>query len=736
MKHNKNCKYKYCKGGCASMADGGVVKPEAAPVAPVAPAAVVNPPAPPTAKTDNMPAAPKDNTAGVASPTHTSTETGGSSPGGASTGGVGSGIGGAGTGGAATGGASTGGAGTVTLTISGDSGGKGKKGSSKAPTTINISNVGGKTDAGNVASGDGPGSSGTGGKGDGSGGGGGGAAPSEPEGMSPDNKPKKMANGGTPASEPMLMKLREFLAKRGAPISRDVDEVADASTVDASSSTPKNYAKGGTPPGVTFMEDETPEQVKKTVHLGMADGGIAEQVDAQMKPKDAIGLPGVPDPNAKPMNPQVAAGLPGVPALPGVPPQVMSAVMAAKKAQPPTPMYKGGIDISPEGASMGPTSEEKMEFIKKNMKKEPLKLADGGVVDPTQLPADAPQDSKLQAILKAIGSTMGNALPTGASLAAPVAAATNAVAPLVPGAVNAMGNVAGAMVGKDFPQMADASVAPAAAAPTPPPAAPSSLPAQNVAPQATNAPQSKPAPTSTDFANLFNQDPSKIAAGLNPADRQNEAKDVWNQTHTVGSMIAQAMAGIGDALAAKGGVNQDMLGKVIANQTANRAEMMGNFDKARDAAVQNFTMKTQMGKNAIDMLAAKDAYGPASPALIKTLHGMGIEVPAGALNKDLPQYFQAAQIQAGQSIAQGKMQLDATKQAADEVDQIAQHPGALHMQMGPAQKEAMIKSRASDLMAKANGMVRIMTSDGQHSYIPQQNLAKAKQMDPGLMVQP
>jgi hypothetical protein len=543
----------------------------------------------------------------------------------------------------------------------------------------------------------------------------------------------KYAEGGTPDSEPILTKLREFLAKRGAPISRDVDEMADASAVDTSSSTPKNYAKGGTPPGVTFMEDETPEQVKKTVHLGMADGGIAEQVDAQMKPKDAIGLPGVPDPNAKPMNPQVAAGLPGVPALPGVPPQVISAVMAAKKAQPPTPMSKGGIDISPAGASMGPTSEEKMEFIKKHMKKEPLKLADGGVVGPTQLPADAPQDSKLQAILKAIGMAGSNAvssvLPGTQSLANAVApaAASAAQTPGIAPAINAV-------TGGNLQEPAAPPVA--ASAPTPPPAAPSAPPAQNIAPQATNAPQSKPAPTSTDFANLFNQDPSKIAPGLNPADRQNEAKAVWNQTHTVGSMIAQAMAGIGDALAARGGVNQDMLGKVIANQTANRAEMLGNFDKAREAAVQNFAMRTQMGKNAIDMLTAKDADGPASPALIKTLHGMGIEVPAGALNRDMPQYFQAAQIQAGQAIANGKLQLDATKQAADEVDQLAQHPGALHAQMSPAQKEAMIKSRASDLMAKANGMVRVMTSDGQHSYIPQQNVAKAKQLDPGLMVQP
>jgi len=158
------------------------------------PAAVAAPAAAPAAKPAVKAAAkPASAPAGSGSdsgnsPTKTNTETGGSSPGGASTGGVGSGIGGAGTGGAATGGASTGGAGTVNVTISGNSGtgsnkgagskkghSKGKGGSEDSPITINISNVGGTTDAGDVASGDGPGALGTGGKGSGSGGGGGGA---------------------------------------------------------------------------------------------------------------------------------------------------------------------------------------------------------------------------------------------------------------------------------------------------------------------------------------------------------------------------------------------------------------------------------------------------------------------------------------------------------------------------------------------------------------------------------
>ena len=167
-------------------------KPEAKPAA-AAPAPAAVAPVAPVTPAVAVPAAPSASasTGGdTTSPTRTNTETGGSSPGGASTGGVGSGIGGAGTGGAATGGASTGGAGTVTVNVSGGSG-TNEDGGKSAPVTINISNVGGNTDAGNVASGDGPGAAGAGGKGDGSGGGGGGAAPDEPRNFSTSGKDEK-----------------------------------------------------------------------------------------------------------------------------------------------------------------------------------------------------------------------------------------------------------------------------------------------------------------------------------------------------------------------------------------------------------------------------------------------------------------------------------------------------------------------------------------------------------------
>ena len=177
----------------------------AAPAAAVPAAAPVAAAAAPAAAPDAAEEAAEGEGSGN-SPTHTSTETGGSSPGGASTGGVGSGMGGAGTGGAATGGASTstGGAstgGAVTVTISGSSstetststGSKSAKGKSPKGAggpiniTINSGASSGPASAASaeVQSGDGPGAVGTGGSGEGSGGGGGGGGgrgtPSHPE---------------------------------------------------------------------------------------------------------------------------------------------------------------------------------------------------------------------------------------------------------------------------------------------------------------------------------------------------------------------------------------------------------------------------------------------------------------------------------------------------------------------------------------------------------------------------
>ncbi|HEY5235753.1 MAG TPA: hypothetical protein VIJ14_06215, partial [Rhabdochlamydiaceae bacterium] len=92
-----------------------------------------------------------------------------------------------------------------------------------APITINISHVGGQTDAGSTTSGDGPGALGTGGKGDGSGGGGGGAAPDEPKNFSTSGKDSPQKAGAsskdapaTGSKKPGIENLRAFIQNHKA----------------------------------------------------------------------------------------------------------------------------------------------------------------------------------------------------------------------------------------------------------------------------------------------------------------------------------------------------------------------------------------------------------------------------------------------------------------------------------------------------------------------------------------
>lgn len=424
-------------------------------------------------------------------------------------------------------------------------------------------------------------------------------------------------------------------------------------------------------------------------------------------------------------------------------------------------LLNGKLDMSEadryaKGGTPEPSYEEKHALVMKGLQDKPLKMFDAGVVPDQLPPPDAPQESKLAAIMKAmgfghtpdgsanvdaagsipgaVGSLLNKAVPMAApNLAANTANMANVDPRSVVPAVNA-GLGTNFQAPTDTPATMDPHIANfvnqargvnAVTAPQAP-AAPT-VPKQ---PMATPEPKAP----SFDFNSLYNQDPTKIAPGFNPADRQKLAGDVWNQTHTVGSMIAEALAGLGDAVAAKGGVNQDMLSKVIATQTANRAEHLANFDKARQGAVENFTMKTQMGENAVKMLAAKDAYGPASPAMVKLLGGMGIQIPNGTLNKDLPQFFEAAKLKASQSVAQGDMLMKAVKQASDETDAAEKGGSLLHMHASPQQREAMIKDRTNDLMAQMQSMVHVRTSAGKELYLPSKSLDAAKKRDPGIKV--
>lgn len=388
----------------------------------------------------------------------------------------------------------------------------------------------------------------------------------------------------------------------------------------------QKMAEGGYP-HVTFMENESPEEVKKTVHLDhMADGGPV------MDPKDVIGLPGVPSPNVQPMNPIVAAGLPGVPALPGT----------------------------------QPTEAEKTAMVMKALKDKKLKFDDGGVVDPSQLPqplpADAPQPNRLQAVLQAIGMAGKQAIaPLGLGGASDMLADKAATVAQAPG----IAPIINAVTGSNLP---DASAP--APAPTMPPVVPSAPP---VVPQMTKPPmQSAPGTATPDpLAMLGKSDPTALAPGLQPQDRQALAAQLGTQQHSVGNLLAEAMAGIGDALSARGGTQQNSLGNIIALQKQQRDEALGNFDKARDIAVQNYSLKNQADQELINNVKA---------------HGEMLVSPQIAHSLGHPEWANKPTAQVGLALSAQKNVLDYTnnlmqrkqgalKDSADSVDQALKSGG-------------------------------------------------------------
>lgn len=413
-------------------------------------------------------------------------------------------------------------------------------------------------------------------------------------------------------------------------------------------------------------------------------------------PKDIAAIQAV-----EPMNPQVAAGLPGVPALPGVPPpspmnaQLISAIMAAKAKQVPQPMCEGGkIDKptteAPHKMPEGPSDAEKKELVHKALKEKTLKLDDGGVVDPnaasTTLPADAPQPSKLQAILQAIGmagkDAVSSVLPGTQSLAGAIAPASANVA-ATPGIAPAINAVAGSNLQDSPPDPTPVSMnsVPAAV----PPMSPADLPKPQ---PATSQGASAPDPLSQ----LGKFDPSTVAPGMNPGDRQALAGQLNANQHTFGNYLAQALSGIGDAMAAKGGVQQNSLGDIINLQKQQRDEALGNFDKAREMAVQNFALKNQADQDLINNVKAR---------------GETLVSPQIAASLGHPEWGNKPIAQVGLALSAQKNVLDYTnnlmqrkqaalKDSADSVDQALKTGGigGTQKMMDPQSRLRLVYSNA------------------------------------------
>lgn len=505
-------------------------------------------------------------------------------------------------------------------------------------------------------------------------------------------------------------KLREYIASlaQATPLTQDVADAKAADAVEPSTDTVKNMAKGG----------------------------------KVLDPKDIIGLPGVPAP--KPMNPVVAAGLPGVPALPGVaapvsktpPPDMRSEEQKELDGDAGPDMNKGGVAASnenaPHKAPEGPSEEEKRELVMKALKENALHLANGatvpdpddtdtptsatGDVDNPTLDPNAPQESKLQTILQALGM----AARTGINAVTnPVDAITQAIvhSPAATPIANTALQGAGILTGTNPPTLTDAAPAPSAspaAVPTPPmPVA--TTPAKPAPVAASPSPSATPAPDP--LAQLGKFDPSTVAPGLNPNDRQALATQLNGSQHTMGNYLAEALAGLGDALAAKGGVQQSSLNNIFALQKQQRDEALANFDKAREIAVQNRAMKTQADQALIDNVKAKNELGPLPTGITSA---MGLPPGTTPTQANLIIGMNNARIEHQDKAAQ--LQLESAKQASDEWEKL---PVTQRLLGGASNQTSWIANRTNDLMQKAMGNIKV--TDGKNvGYVSPQDYQHAK----------
>jgi hypothetical protein len=496
------------------------------------------------------------------------------------------------------------------------------------------------------------------------------------------------------------------------------------------------YAEGGYP-HVTFMENETPSEVKKTTHMEGRNPGPAIETGEKKNPMHMA---------EGGKTPHFLEGLKkgalhkemGVSEDKNIPEKKLE---KAANSDDETLRKRAQFAINAkkwhhaEGGVI--PHEDKLKSIYKAMGIK--KYADGGEVDASQLPtpaAPSPSDpSYWDQIKAALSQVAGSPAGTIAGMAMnPVSGIANAVESAAPSILKAevppLANTASAMTGGAIPS--------ASAAPTTSPTAPMIPAPVPPTPQA-SAPAAPAAPSSTGIVSdgmpnlntIFNQDTSKLTQGVNPEDRQALASQLQSQQHGIGAVIAQAVSGLGDALAAKGGKEQRSLQNIFSMQKTQRDEALANFDAARQDRLQKLQLQTQMGDNALKQAAAADAYG-----VDEHLNKM-IGAPTGTMKKDLPTYFQLMSAQVAKQEKDADLYMKAHTQASTDVDNAVKNASVLGIKPSAAQLQASGAKLADNYFNRAKGNILVKPSDGGPAqWIPAQNIAKAKQMDPNLTVQP
>lgn len=494
------------------------------------------------------------------------------------------------------------------------------------------------------------------------------------------------------------------------------------------------YAEGGYP-HVTFLENESPTEVKKDTHMEGHEAGPMDTTETGEKDNPPHMAEGG-------KTPHFLEGLKkgalhkemGVSEDKKIP---SAKLEKAANSDNETLRKRAQFAINAkkwhhaEGGTIpkeDPSHEDKTAAIYKAMGIK--KYADGGPVGSTPAPTDnmglPPQTDPgfLQALLASVKAGGQAGLNT-------VGVPTPAQVP--PLEQNAAVGVDAIRNGEPSPAGPESSNLQGATLPAPaiPPVAPAATPPVAPAPVAPPASVGAPSTATTgmpDLSKIFNQDTSKLTEGVNPEDRQALVNRLQTQQHGLGTIIAQAVAGLGDALSAKGGKETHALGNIFSMEKLQRDEALANFDKARQDRVQKLQLQTQMGDNALKQAAAADAYG-----IDDHLNGL-IGAPKGTMKKDLPTYFQLSAAQIAAREKDEDLYMKAHAQASTDVDNAVKNASMFNIKPSPAQLQASGQKLADNYYNRAKGNVPIKASDGSQHWIPAANVAKAKQIDPGVQV--
>jgi hypothetical protein len=572
---------------------------------------------------------------------------------------------------------------------------------------------------------------------------------------------RPMAEGGYPHVT--------FLENVGFPEVKNtthLDKEASKTLGSATTGHKENYAEGGYP-HVTFLENEPLDKVKEATHVeGMnptvkkdttetgekenpphnyaAGGDVHVNRESHMSvpivSKDTeFHLKRAPEEMAKDdVGDSVKVALP--------------ATVTSKEGDMERVKTHGDAEVQKDGektlitmAEGGTMDDPKLKAIYKAMGIK--KYADGGVATsdgtvsglPTAPnPSDPTYWSQIQAALSKIGTPLG-------ALAAPAQAAGATAAPMVASAAPATVGATNALLGTSLPVPPPPapgmpSLGPSTSSPTTPPVQDQAFLDKLNAGTALTPPGLPEAPKAAriagatgmpNIANIFNQDTSKLTQGVTAEDRQNLAQKMQEQQHGIGSVIAEAVAGLGDALAAKGGREQHSLQNIFGMQKQQRDEALANFDQARQDRLQKVALQTQLGDNALKQAAAADAYG-----VDDTLNKM-IGAPTGTMKKDLNTYFQLMSAQVARQEKDADLYMKAHAQAGTDVDNAVKNASVLGIKPSAAQLQASGAKLADNYFNRARGNILVRPSDGGPAqWIPAGNLPKAKQLDPNLQVQP